>query len=169
MHKGKKGDSTTYSVNYILLIDNFQMDYCRNDSYKVILSPTYQMIPSNENEINNVLEKYSAEFIPLISANVATKTVKISNEEITYYEDIDFKLGKLLIKLEENEMVNLLNIYTEFMEHFDYVKTLGKDSTLNKDKEEKLDIELHIPIEKLMKENENSVRNLINRISILLD
>ena len=59
-------------------MDNFQFDYCLNDSYKVIISPTYQMIPSNENEINKLLEKYSAEFIPLISANVTSKTVKIS-------------------------------------------------------------------------------------------
>ena len=165
MHTGKR-DTTTNSVNYILLIDNFQLDYCLNDSYKVIISPNYQIIPSNENEINKLLEKYSAEFIPLISANVTTKTVKISNEEITYFEDIDLNLGELIIKLEENEMINLINIYTQFMEHFDYFNTLGKDPTLDKNKEEKLDIELHIPIEKLMKENENSVRNLINRISI---
>ena len=169
MHKGKEGSPTTSnSVNYILSIDNFQMDYCLNDSYKVIISPTYQMIPSNENEINKALEKYSAEFIPLISANVATKTVKnlISNEEMTYFEDIDLDLGKLEIKLEENEMVNLINMYTEFMEHFDYITSLGKESPLDKDKEDKLNIELNIPIKKLMKENENAVRNLINSISI---
>ena len=168
MHKGKGGVTTSNTQNYFLSVDNFQFDYCLNDSYKVIISPTYQMIPSNEKKINKVLEKYSAEFVPLISANVIMKNVKnlISNEEMIYFEKIELDLGKLLIKLEENGMVNLINIYLQFMEHLDYYTNLGKDANLDKDKEEKLDIELHIPIKKLMKENENAVRNLINCISI---
>ena len=168
IHKVKNGVTTINSVNYILLVDNFQIDYCLNDSFKIIVCPTQQLIPSNENEVKKELKKYNYDFIPLISALVTTKTITnlISNEQLTSYENIEFSLKKIEVKLEEKEMINIFNMYNEFKEHFDYFTPINKETELDNDKEPLIDIELHIPIQKLMKENENAFRNLINNLFI---
>ena len=168
IHKVKNGVTTINSVNYILLVDNFQIDYCLNDSFKIIVCPTQQLIPSNESEVKRELEKYNYDFIPLIRSTVTTKTIKnlISNEQLTSFENIELSLQKIEVKLEEKEMINLINMYSEFMEHFDYFSSINKEPDLDNDKEPLIDIELHIPIQKLMKENENAFRNLINNFFI---
>ena len=168
IHKSNKGASTTYVVNYLLLVDNFQVDYCLNDSLKVVISPTYQLIPSNEEEIKKFFLNKNFEFPSVIAASVKTKTFKnlITNEELTSFEEIELALEKFEIKLETNEILNLLNIYEEFMKHFDYSSLMDIPSGQDKDKEPLLDIELPIPIKKLMKENENSFRNLINNLTL---
>ena len=168
-HKLNSGITTKTLVNYILLVDNFQIDYCFNDSFKIIINPYFQLIPSNENEVKNLLKKRGAEFIPFISANVLTKTINnlLTKEQITSYEDITLSLQKFEIKLEKDAMLNLMNISLEFMKHFDFYYA-QKDNTDKdeKDKEPLIDIELPIPIQKLKKENENSVRNLINNLNL---
>ena len=64
-------------------------------------------------------------------------------------------------------MFNLIALSLEFMKHFDYTKFFpSKEQGQDKDKEPLLDVELPIPIKKLMKENENSVRNLINNLTL---
>ena len=53
--------------------------------------------------------------------------------------------------------MNLLKILMEMVNAFDYVKKIQ----MKDDKEPLLDIEIHIPIKKLMNENENSANQLI--------
>jgi hypothetical protein len=71
------------------------------------------------------------------------------------------------MKMEHNELINLLNMYNEFMQLFDYYTTINNQiNGQDKDKEPLLDIELPIPIKKLMKENQNSIRQLINNLRL---
>ena len=168
IHKAKSDTRTTTIVNYILFIDNFQVDYCLNDSFKTIISPVLQIVPSNEQKIKKHLEKNNMAIMPFMAANVTTKTIKnlISNEELTSYETIELVLQKFEMKIEQNELINLLKMYEEFMKLFDYYTINERIDGQEKDKEPLLDVELPIPIKKLMKENENSVRQLINYFAL---
>ena len=169
IYNSNSGTTIKTIVNYTLLVDNFQVDYCFNDSFRIILNPYFQLIPSNEHEVKKLLEKRRAEFIPFIAASVTTNTVKntISTEEITSYEEITLALQKFEIKLEKDAMFNLISISLEFKKHFDYTQFFGsQEQGQDKDKEPLLDVELSLPIKKLMKENENSARNLINNLTL---
>lgn len=44
-------------MNYIALIENFQVDYCLNDSLKTMISPKLQIVPSNEKIIKKMLKE----------------------------------------------------------------------------------------------------------------
>ena len=99
--------------------------------------------------------------MPFMAANVTTKTIKnlISNEELTSYETIELVLQKFEMKIEQNELINLLKMYEEFMKLFDYYTINERIDGQEKDKEPLLDVELPITIKKLMKENENSTKD----------
>ena len=164
IHKSKSDTRTTTLVEYIALIDNFQVDYCLNDSLRTIISPILQIVPSNEQKIKKSLRKKKLQLIPFMAGYVTTKTTKnlISNEELTSYDVIKVFLQKFEMKIEQNELINLLKMYEEFMKLFDYYTINNQITGQEKDKEPLLDIELPIPIRKLMKENQNSIRQLIN-------
>ena len=168
IHKSKSDIRTTTIVKYFASIDNFQVDYCLNDSLRTIISPILHILPSNEQEIRKNLEKKNIPLIPFIEANVITKTSKnlISNEELTSYELIQLVLQKFEMKIEQNELINLLKMYNDFMKLFDYYTINNEIIGQEKDKEPLLDVELSIPIKKLLKENENSIRQLINYLAL---
>ena len=164
IHKSKSDTRTTTIVNYIALIDNFQIDYCLNDSLRTIISPILQIVPSNEQKIIKSLKKRNLPLIPFMAGYVTTKTTKnlMTNEELTSYDTIKLYLQKFEMKIEQNELINLLKMYEEFMKLFDYYTINNQIIGQEKDKEALLDVELPIPIVKLMKENQNSIRQLIN-------
>ena len=168
IYKAKSGASTTTMVNYIAFIENFQVDYCLNDSLRTIICPILQIVPSNESKIKRKMEKRDLPLVPFMGANVTTKTTEnlISNEKLTSYEVIELALQKFEMKIEQNELINLLKMYNEFMKLFDYYTINVQINRQEKDKEELLDIELPIPIKKLMEENENSIRQLINYLAL---
>ena len=56
-------------------------------------------------------------------------------------------------------------MYNNFMKLFDYYTVSDQDGQ-DKDKEPLIDVELAIPKKKLMKENENSIRQLINYLGL---
>ena len=70
------------------------------------------------------------------------------------------------MKIEQNELINLLKMYNDFMKLFDYYTINNEIIGQEKDKEPLLDVELSIPIKKLLKENENSIRQLINYLAL---
>ena len=167
IHKDNSGISNTTIINYMLLIDNFQIDYCLNDSLKIIIYPFFQLIPNNEDDVKKLLDKKGAQFIPFLSASLTTKTLNNlkTGEELTSFEQITLALQKFEVKLERDQMYNLLKIYSDFSKHFDIFSFNTKTTGQDKDKEPLLDIELPIPTQKLMKENENAFRNLINNLT----
>ena len=110
---------------------NKMVKYIRRNEYYVTNQLYYSWIKDFEeyekeielsgvNIDNKVLEKYSAEFVPLISANVIMKNVKnlISNEEMIYFEkiyflfpDINFLKSKDLLLLSKNIFQNYKYIH----------------------------------------------------------
>ena len=153
---GIQSDTTT---NLIVHIDNMQIDYCLNDSLKTILSPKKQIIPSTEAEVRNAAKYENVQIVPFISLLV-TMTSKVNHfkeEQFTSYDQIDFILQEFDIKVEQYALMNLLKLSTEMTNAFDFAKR----TELKDDKEPLLDIELPIPIKKLMNENENSIMQLI--------
>ena len=164
IHKSKSETRTTTIVDYIALIDNFQVDYCLNDSLRTIISPILQIVPSNEQKIIKSLKKRNLPLVPFMAGYVTTKTYKnlMTNEELTSYDLIKIFLQKFEMKIEQNELINLLKMYEEYMKLFDYYTINNQIIGQEKDKEPLLDVELPIPIRKLMKENQNSIRQLIN-------
>ena len=165
--KSESDTRTKTMVNYIAFINNFQIDYCLNDSFRTIISPILQIVPSNEQKILKNLEKNNIPLVPFFAANVSTKTLKnlISNEELTSYELIEVVLQKFELKVEQNELMNLLKMYNDYMKLFDYYSIYAEEGK-EKDKEPLLYVEMTLPIKKLMKENENSVRQLINCLAL---
>ena len=163
-----KSETLKTAVEYELLVDNFQVDYCLNDSLKTIISPRFQTIPSNEENVKKYLDKNNLEFYPFIEAKFSMKTTTnlSTKEEFTSYENIELILQKMEAKIEQNEINNLLSMYNDFMKKFDYYTVENKITGQEKDKEPLLDIECPIPIKKLMKEKENSIRHLINNLAL---
>ena len=155
-NKGVQSEST---MNVIVYIDNMQIDYCLNDSLKTILSPKRQIVPSIEADVRKAAKEENEKIVPFMSVllTMTKKTNHFKEEQFTAYNQIDFVLQEFDIKVEQYALMNLLKLLTEITTAFDYAqKTQIKDN-----KEPLLDIEIHIPIKKLMNENENSTMNLI--------
>ena len=153
---GAKSEST---INIIVYIDNMQIDYCLNDSLKTILSPKVQIVPSIEAEVRNQAKANNEQIVPFLSVLVTmtTKVNLVKEEQYTSYDQIDFVLQEFDIKVEQYALMNLLKLSMEMLNAFDYAKKIQKKD----DKEPLLDIEMHIPLKKLLNENENSVMQLI--------
>ena len=88
---------------------------------------------------------------------MTTKVNHFKEEQFTAYDQIDFVLQEFDIKVEQYALMNLLNLSMEMLNAFDYAKRME----LKDDKEPLLEIEMPIPIKKLLKENENSIMQLI--------
>ena len=153
------GMITESTMNLIVYVDNMQIDYCLNDSLKTVLSPKIQIVPSIEAEVRKDAKNKNIEIVPFMSVLV-TMTTKINHfkeEQFTSYDQIDFVLQEFDIKVEQYALMNLLKLTMEMVNAFDF----AQKTHIKEDKEPLLDIEMHIPIKKLMNENENSIMQLI--------
>ena len=158
------GAQTESTINLVVYIDNIQIDYCLNDSLKTIISPKIQIVPSTEAEVKNEIKKNNDQIVPFLSllVSMTTKTNHFQEEQYTSYDQIEFILQEFDIKVEQYVLTNFLKLLTEIMSVFDFSqKTEMKD-----DKEPLLDIEMHIPLKKLMSENENSIMQLIYHLLV---
>ena len=153
------GVQTDSTINLIVNIDNFQIDYCLNDSLRVVLAPKEQLVPSIEPEIREVARKEKREIVPFMKVllTMSTKENHFKEEKLSAYEQIDFVMQEFDIKVEQYALMNVLKIVMEMVSAFDFAKRINAVE----DKEPLLDIEQHIPIKKLLNENENSVMQLI--------
>ena len=154
-----KGVQSETTINLIVKIDNIQIDYCLNDSLKTILSPKLQIVPSIEADVRNRAKNENIEIVPFLSllVTMSTKINNFKDEQYTSYDQIDFVLQEFDIKVEQYALMNLLKLSMEMLNAFDYAQRIQ----MKDDKEPLLDIEMHVPIKKLMKENENSIMQLI--------
>ena len=153
------GAQTNSTMNVVLYIDNMQIDYCLNDSLRVVLSPRDQLVPSVEADIREIAKREGREVVPFISVllTMSTKENNFREEKISAYDQIDFTMQEFDIKVEQYALMNVLKIVMEMVGAFDFANKIK----VKEDKEPLLDIEQHIPIKKLMNENENSVMQLI--------
>jgi hypothetical protein len=154
-----KGAQTNKTINLIVYVDNIQIDYCLNDSLKIVLAPKMQIVPSIEADMRKAIKDENEKFTPFMSllVTMTTKTNHFQGEQFTSYDQIDFVLQEFDIKVEQYALMNLLKLVTEMMGAFDFSKKIK----IKNDKEPLLDIEMHIPLKKLKNENENSIMQLI--------
>ena len=155
----KNESQSETTTNLIVYVDNIQIDYCLNDSLKIVLAPKVQIVPSIEADVRKAIKENNDTFVPFLSLLVTmTKKVNLfKEEEFTAYDQIDFVLQEFDIKVEQYALMNLLKLVTEMAGAFDF----AKKTQIKDDKEPLLDIEMHIPLKKLKNENENSIMQLI--------
>ena len=159
------GAKTQTTENIELYMKNFQIDYCLNDSIKNIIYPTNQITPTKEAELeengqNNILD----DFVPFLSMLVTRQTSKNDkkSESISFYKQIDLIIQEFNIKVEQYVLTCLLELFNEIMGFLDYSTKLD-DKKKEKEKIEPiLETKLDVPLEKLLKENEDLERMTIN-------
>ena len=163
------GTKTETTENIELYIKNFQIDYCLNDSFKNIIFPSSQMIPSIESEleVNNEQNKIE-DFVPFLSMLVTRQYFKDEKktEEISFYKQIDLVMQEFNIKVEQYALTCLLELVNEIMGFFDYATKLAEKKKEEEEVEEILETKIDIPLEKLFKENEDLERMTINILMI---
>ena len=153
------GAQTNSTMNVELYIGNLQVDYCLNDSLRVVLAPRDQLVPSIETDMRLQAKSEGREIVPFVQV-LLTMSTKINNfkeEKLSAFDQIDFTMQEFDIKVEQYALMNVLKIVLEMVGAFDFANKIK----VKEDKEPLLDIETHIPLKKLLNENENSVMNLI--------
>ena len=163
------GTKTETTENIELFLKNFQIDYCLNDSFKNIIFPSNQMIPSIESEleVNNEQDKIE-DFVPFISMLVTRQYLKDEKkaEQISFYKQIDLVMQEFNIKIEQYALTCLLDLINEIMGFFDYSTKFDEKKKEKEEIEEILETKKEIPIDKLCKENEDLERMTINILMI---
>ena len=159
------GTKTQTTENIELYLKNFQIDYCLNDSIKKIIFPTNQMTPAREAELeetgqNNVIE----EFVPFLSLLVTRHNSKNDkkSESISYYKQIDLVIQEFNIIVEQYVLTCLLELLNEIMGYLDYSSKLDDIKKEKEEIEPILETKVEVPLEKLLKENEDLERMTIN-------
>ena len=159
------GTKTQTTENIELYMKNFQIDYCLNDSIKNIIFPSNQMTPTKEAELEangerNVIE----EFVPFLSMLVTRQNFKNDkkNESISFYRQIDLVIQEFNIKVEQYVVTCLLELINEIMGFFDYSTKLDDIKKEKEEVEKILETKIEVPLEKLLKENEDLERMTIN-------
>ena len=154
-----KGAQTDTTMNVELFIDNLQIDYCLNDSLRVVLAPKEQLVPSVEAEMRMKAKNEGREVVPFIQVllTMSTKVNNFKEEKVSSYDQIDFIMQEFDIKVEQYALMNVLKIVLEMVGAFD----LANKIKVKEDKEPLLDVKTHIPLKKLLNENENSVLQLV--------
>ena len=163
------GTSVEITENIELYIKNIQIDYCLNDSFKNIIFPTNQMIPSLEEKlIANKESQQLEEFVPFLSMLITRQQFKDTkkNEEISFYKQIDLVMQEFNIKVEQYALTCLSELVNEIMSFFDYSTKLDEIKKGKEETENILETKIDIPLEKLVKENEDLERMTINILMI---
>ena len=163
------GTSVEITENIELYIKNIQIDYCLNDSFKNIIFPTNQMIPSIEERlIANKESQKLEDFVPFFSMLITRQQFKDTkkNEEISFYKQIDLVMQEFNIKVEQYALTCLLELVNEIMSFFDYSTKLDEIKKGKEETENILETMIDIPLEKLVKENEDLERITINILMI---
>ena len=161
VHSRKGGMKIHTTQNIMVYIYNIQLDYCLNDSLQNVIVPRTQIIPSNIKELEELSIKNNEPLVPFLQVCCVINNIqnKESNESFQTFQNIELIIQKFYIKAEQNALLSFLSLYTEMSPYLDFS---DKTLTLTDLKEPLLDIETPIPIKKLIKENENAAKMLIN-------
>ena len=122
--------------NFELHLNNFQIDYCLNDSVKYIIAPKAQLIPSYSDNMQDMLnidldkKNPSKEITPFLSFLITRQHIQYlkTMEESKIYRQIDFMIQEFFCKMDQYILTSLLKIINEFMSLLDYSKKLEKES-----------------------------------------
>ena len=109
-------------TNIILMMKNFQIDYCLEDSFKSIIVPKNRINPDIEESLS---DKEKLEFIPffqlLLSINTSENTK--TNEITTKYPQFDFTMQEILIYVDQACIFTLLSLQNQLLDQLDFYKT----------------------------------------------
>ena len=137
-------------------LQNFQIDYCLNDSLKSLIYPKIQKIPSLEEQIAKGSPDFISIFVERTSYNDSENKVQYMN-----YDKIFLSVQELNLKINQIILTRLINLIMEYTSYLDYNEIIMKKS-----KEYKLEDNLIIDndkfIENMLKENKDSNKTLIN-------
>ena len=122
--------------NFELFLNNFQIDYCLNDSVKYIVAPKAQFIPLYSGKVEDLVHsdlnqnKDKKDVTPFLSFLITSQHIQNlkTMEESKIYRQIDFIIQEFFCKIDQYTLTNLLNIINEFMGLLDYSKKLEKES-----------------------------------------
>jgi hypothetical protein len=97
--------------NIELYMKNIQIDYCLEDSFKNIIYPKNQILPSNERE-----KEQKGEVYPFIGFLLTRKTThNLQTENITTkISQIDFTMQELNVKIDQFVLNRLLSLVSTF-------------------------------------------------------
>ena len=144
---------------------NFQIDYCLNDSIKNIIFPSNQMTPAKEEELEENGEMHLIEeFVPFLSMLVTRQNYKNDkkSESISFYKQIDLVIQEFNIKVEQYVLTCLLELINEIMGFLDYSTKLDDIKKEKEEIEKILETKVEVPLDNLLKENEDLERMTIN-------
>lgn len=101
------------TINLQLFIKNFQVDYCLDDSFKILLYPKKQLIPAKEEQYS----KDNEEIVPFMQILVTRKVIQISKTGSTTikFPQIDFTMQELCVKVDQNWINRLLRYVNSYM------------------------------------------------------
>lgn len=160
----------TYNLEFY--VKNFQIDYCLDDSYKILLHPKHQIIPQTEKDI----EKDDKDIIPFFQLLVCRKTSVIHKSGLTTlkYPQVDFIMQEMCLKLDQFALNRILNFSSSLTNALYEESAFNRTSTKKEyrnivDVEPELDFNLN-DIEKLKSESlkESAARSENTNESLLL-
>jgi hypothetical protein len=110
--------------NIELYIKNFQIDYCLEDSFNLVLFPKQQQIPSTEEE----LIKEGVEIVPFFSFLITRKTTHNirADYKTTKIVQIDFILQEMNLQIDQAVLNTLLSLANSINNVVDFYKASSK-------------------------------------------
>jgi len=109
--------------NVELYIKNMQIDYCLEDSYKFIIFPNTQYLPSNEALI--IKQDLDVKLTPFIQLMLTMKRVSnmLENTISTNISQIDFIMQEIDCKIDYLILSSILNLFTAVFESITFYKS----------------------------------------------
>ena len=105
--------------NTVLICKNLQIDYCLDNSYKVILSPIQQILPSNEKQL---IESNSNEIpTPCIQLCIYQQSKSTLNSKFSViYPSIELIIQPLNIKIDHFILNQIISLIIDLKDAFGY-------------------------------------------------
>jgi len=125
----KSDHNVENTENVEIYVKNFQIDYCLEDSFKLLIFPKNQLIPSKE----KILVDNNQDIVPFVGLLITRKTFQnlqtdTSNTKIS---QIDFTMQELNVKIDQfviNTFVGLVNSLLEALDFYKAdVQNIAKD------------------------------------------
>ena len=138
--------------NILFTCKNLQIDYCLDNSFKVILSPIQQILPSNEKELYS--STYNDPPVPFIQLCIFKQSkMKLNSNPSISYPSIELILQSLDLKIDHfilNQIFSLI---------FDLINSFGYEEDKNSIKSEDDNIKSNISTPKNLLNSENNIIN----------
>ena len=177
-------NSENIKEEFIFKILNIQIDYCLDNSFKVIMSPKTQILPEIEEQL--LIQNSGENLIPFLQVLVVKRTNINSNNNIDnnnekeiniYYQRIEVVLQEITMKIDHVVINQLINLINEYLISFGLIISSNKNKNNNKkeneenkenkeNEENKKEIFSKIPIEKLYSDISQITSYAIKNLSI---